>query len=89
MHNIFVFVFNLLLFLQYCDNLLNDMFQLARQSFPLCMRQLHAKLRQDHKLRHSARLQYALFLKGIGVTLEDIMTMWREEWAKVEPEKVH
>lgn len=64
------------------------MFQLARQSFPLCMRQLHAKLRQDHKLKHSGRLQYALFLKGIGVTLEDIMTMWREEWAKVEPEKV-
>ncbi|XP_054283942.1 DNA primase large subunit-like [Macrosteles quadrilineatus] len=60
---------------------------LARQSFPLCMRQLHYRLRQDHKLRHHGRLQYAMFLKGIGVTLEDITTMWREEWAKVEPEK--
>lgn len=62
--------------------------QLARKSFPLCMRQLHGKLRQDHKLKHHGRLQYVLFLKGIGVTMEDVMTMWREEWARVEPEKV-
>lgn len=45
--------------------------QLSKKSFPLCMRQCHETLRAKHHLKHHGRLQYGLFLKGIGVTLED------------------
>lgn len=45
--------------------------QLSKKSFPLCMRQCHEHLRSKHHLKHHGRLQYGLFLKGIGVTLED------------------
>jgi DNA primase large subunit len=36
---------------------------LARNHFPICMRNLHENLRRDHHLKHFGRLQYGLFLK--------------------------
>lgn len=45
--------------------------QVSKKSFALCMRQCHETLRSKHHLKHHGRLQYGLFLKGIGVTLED------------------
>ena len=56
---------------------------LAVKSYPLCMRQLHEQLRAAHHLKHGGRLQYGLFLKGIGVTLEDSLRFWREEFTKI------
>lgn len=56
---------------------------LSTKSFPLCMRQLHEQLRLAHHLKHGGRLQYGLFLKGIGVTLEDSLRFWREEFTKI------
>lgn len=56
---------------------------LSVKSFPLCMRQLHEQLRMAHHLKHGGRLQYGLFLKGIGVTLEDSLRFWREEFTKI------
>lgn len=56
---------------------------LSVKSFPLCMRQLHEQLRSAHHLRHGGRLQYGLFLKGIGVTLEDSLRFWRDEFTKI------
>lgn len=47
--------------------------QLSKKSFPLCMRQCHEVLRTKHHHKHFGRLQYGLFLKSIGVTLEDSM----------------
>lgn len=47
--------------------------QLSKKSYPLCMRFCHETLRSKHHLKHHARLQYGLFLKGIGVTLEDAL----------------
>lgn len=61
---------------------IKDIDELARTSFPLCMRQLHQVFREAHHLRHWGRLQYGLFLKGIGITYEDAMKFWREEFAK-------
>lgn len=57
--------------------------ELSAKSFPLCMRQLHEAFRHNHHLRYGGRLQYTLFLKGIGMTLEDVLTMWREEFSKI------
>ncbi|XP_077991437.1 DNA primase large subunit-like [Glandiceps talaboti] len=61
---------------------------LSKKSFPLCMRHLHESLRQEHHLRHWGRMQYGLFLKGIGITLDDALRFWRSEFAKkVDPDK--
>lgn len=48
------------------------------QHFPLCMRNLHMSLRKNSHLKHYGRLQYTLFLKGIGLTLEDCLIFWRQ-----------
>lgn len=62
--------------------------QLSKKSYPLCMRMSHDFLRETHKLKHTGRLQYGLFLKGIGVTLEDSLRFWRAEFTKImDPEK--
>ena len=35
-------------------------------------------LRKNSHLKHYGRLQYTLFLKGIGLTLEDCLIFWRQ-----------
>lgn len=50
------------------------------QHFPLCMRNLHSTLRKNHHLKHFGRLQYTLFLKGIGLSLEDCLLFWRSSF---------
>ncbi|XP_055533231.1 DNA primase large subunit [Wyeomyia smithii] len=55
--------------------------QLSKKSFPLCMRYCHDTLRAQHKLKHGGRMQYGLFLKGIGVTLEGSLQFFREEFS--------
>lgn len=62
--------------------------QLSLKSYPPCMRMCHESLRANHHLKHFGRLQYGLFLKGIGVTLDDALRFWREEMTKkMEPDK--
>lgn len=53
------------------------------QHFPLCMRQLHMSLRKNSHLKHYGRLQYTLFLKGIGLTLEDCLIFWRQAFKNI------
>ncbi|XP_012274098.1 DNA primase large subunit [Orussus abietinus] len=54
--------------------------ELSKISYPLCMRVLHEALRTKHHLKNSGRVQYGLFIKGIGVTLEDSMNFWKTEF---------
>lgn len=62
--------------------------QLAKKSYPLCMRACHDHIRSNHHIKHDGRMQYGLFLKGLGVTLEDSIRFWREEFCKkIDPEK--
>ena len=56
--------------------------QLSKESYPACMRHLHESLRRDHHLKHFSRLQYGLFLKNIGLTLEQALAFWRSEFTK-------
>ncbi|XP_063230800.1 DNA primase large subunit-like [Bacillus rossius redtenbacheri] len=62
---------------------IEELDSLSQKSFPLCMRHLHQHLRANHHLRHGGRLQYGLFLKGIGLSLEDAMRFWRSEFTRI------
>ncbi|KAG5977818.1 hypothetical protein E4U55_006537 [Claviceps digitariae] len=53
------------------------------QHFPACMSHLHRSLRRDAHLKHYGRLQYTLFLKGIGLNLEECLMFWRSSFHKV------
>ena len=53
------------------------------QHFPLCMKHLHTTLRKNSHLKHFGRLQYTLFLKGIGLNLEDCLMFWRQSFNKI------
>ncbi|KAF4983396.1 hypothetical protein FZEAL_1125 [Fusarium zealandicum] len=53
------------------------------QHFPACMSHLHRSLRRDAHLKHYGRLQYSLFLKGIGLNLEECLMFWRSSFNKI------
>jgi DNA primase large subunit len=55
----------------------------AHSHFPPCMKSLYFQLKQTHHLKHRARLQLGLFLKGIGLSYEDSLRMWRTEFTQV------
>lgn len=73
-----------------CDNgiygpvSIEELDDLAETSFPLCMRVLHEALKAKHHLTNGGRVQYCLFLKGIGLNLEDAMCFWKTEYMKKE-----
>ena len=48
------------------------------EHFPLCMRNLHRELRKNSHLKHFGRLQYTLFLKGVGLSLQECIVFWRK-----------
>ena len=60
---------------------------LLARSMPLCMSQLHAGLKRDHKLKHQGRLQYGLFLKGAGMTLEEHTLFFQREFTRITTSK--
>ena len=44
---------------------------LSEKAFPLCMKSMQCALTDTHHLKYKARLQYGLFLKGIGLSMDD------------------
>ncbi|KAI5853498.1 eukaryotic and archaeal DNA primase, large subunit-domain-containing protein [Tricharina praecox] len=57
------------------------------QHFPACMTHLHRTLRKAKHLKHFGRLQYGLFLKGIGLSVEEALTFWRTAFSSTPSEK--
>ena len=58
-----------------------DVAALAAASFPLCMRAMHGHVTTAHHLKHKGRLQLGLFLKGIGLPLDEALRFWRAAFA--------
>jgi DNA primase large subunit len=54
--------------------------ELAKRHFPACQRNLYDRLQRDHHLKHFGRLQLNLFLKGIGLPLEEAIIFWRKSF---------
>lgn len=53
------------------------------QHFPACALHMHRTLRRDAHLKHFGRLQYSLFLKGIGLSLDESLAFWRSAFHKI------
>jgi DNA primase large subunit len=58
---------------------------IAERHFPLCMKQLHRKFRENHHLKFDGRVQYRVFLKGLGFSVHDSILFFRNEFTKVIP----
>ncbi|PIN08357.1 Eukaryotic-type DNA primase, large subunit [Handroanthus impetiginosus] len=67
---------------EYGEISLKDIDHVAKNSFPLCMRHLFEKLREDHHLKHGGRMQLGLFLKGVGLKLDDALAFWKAEFSR-------
>jgi DNA primase large subunit len=48
----------------------------ASSHFPLCMRRTDRHLRKEHHLKHHGRWAYGLFLKGIGLSLDESIKLF-------------
>ncbi|KAF8441975.1 eukaryotic and archaeal DNA primase, large subunit-domain-containing protein [Terfezia claveryi] len=60
---------------------------LVNPHFPLCMSHLHNTLKRTHHLKHFGRLQYTLFLKGIGLSPDEAITFWRTSFSTITDDK--
>jgi len=61
---------------------LNGIDQASKMSYPICMRYLHDGVRNDHHLKYFGRMQYGLFIKAAGLSLEEALSFWRSEFTK-------
>ena len=57
------------------------------EHFPLCMKFQYENLEKKHHLKHFSRVQYGLFLKGLGLSLEEALKMWKTEFTKKMSER--
>jgi len=60
----------------------------ASDHFPPCFTRTHRTLRTHNRLGHHARIAYTLFLKEIGLPLEEALKFWSLHYSKV-PETSH
>ncbi|KAG5249679.1 DNA primase [Salix suchowensis] len=65
---------------EFAEVSIKDVDQVAKSSFPLCMRHLFEK--EDHHLKHGGRMQLGLFLKGVGLKLDDALAFWKAEFSQ-------
>lgn len=60
---------------------------LVQRHAPLCMRNLSDNLKHDRHLKHDGRLQYGLFIKGMGLSVEEALIYWRTAFSNTAPDK--
>jgi DNA primase large subunit len=58
-----------------------------KDNMPLCMRQIQTGLQEDKKLKHWGRLQFGLFLKGAGLSLDDAMAFFQRHFSRITGEE--
>ncbi|KRZ82392.1 DNA primase large subunit [Trichinella sp. T8] len=61
---------------------------LSVTSFSLCTRRLYDELKRAHHLRHGGQMQLGLFLKKIGLSLNESLKFWEYHFRlKIDAEK--
>lgn len=60
---------------------------LVQRYAPLCMRSLCDSLKLDHHLKHDGRLQYGLFIKGMGLSVDEALMYWKNAFSNITPDK--
>ena len=58
------------------DKIRADMVDNLAKYFPPCMALLYTKLKKGKKLKHEDRFQLSLFLKDIGLSVEEQIVLW-------------
>lgn len=64
------------------DMLLSKNVDIVSKLFPPCMLNLHQNLRKRHRLSHFQRFYFSLFLKDIGMPVEEAIDFWRAEYCQ-------
>ncbi|KAI9319961.1 DNA primase large subunit Spp2 [Dichotomocladium elegans] len=65
----------------------SDVDQLVHQHAPLCMSNLHSALRANKHLQHGGRLQYGLFLKSLGLRIDEALFFWQQAFSNITGDK--
>ena len=60
---------------------------LVKTHAPLCMKNLHHSLTATGHLKHYGRLQYNLFLKELGLPVEEALVFWRRSFKNMTDDK--
>ncbi|PWZ03616.1 DNA primase, large subunit [Testicularia cyperi] len=60
---------------------------LVKTHAPLCMKHLHSTLTSTGHLKHYGRLQYNLFLKELGLPIEEALVFWRRSFKNMTDDK--
>ena len=66
---------------------MSDIETSVERSMPLCMQMLHKALTSNGHLKHTGRMQYGLFLKGIGLSLEESLEFWKGKFKNMAGDK--
>lgn len=61
---------------------LNDLEDVSKFYYPLCMRNIHNALKTFHHLKHDCRMQYGIFLKNLGLPFKDAMKFFEQEFTQ-------
>jgi len=64
-------------------NLTADSIPSTLVHMPLCMRQMHAGMQRDGKLKHQGRLQYGFFLRSAGLGQTDLLAFFQRHFKAV------
>lgn len=60
---------------------------LVKTHAPMCMKNLHSTLTATGHLKHYGRLQYNLFLKELGLPVEEALVFWRRSFKNMTDDK--
>lgn len=61
---------------------LENIDDIVKVHFPLCMKTIHSVLRNDHHLKYDCKMQYGIFLKWVGLSYQHALELWKSEFTK-------